>query len=229
MKRMQPTPSICKHKGILTYWGDYPEGSVERAKALGIEIWSTSKDLQTTLKLWEGKLAILRREKPWQVLGLNTADDFVKAIVGKTTKEIGKEIAKRTQIRQLREDHPEWTQQRIADEVGVSQQYVAKVTTESLESKELVVVPDHLTATDSKADYRKLPQDMREAVDQKKISLNAAAIQAGIRKRPSQGELCVKAFRKAENRLEVLKLIIAELDEHEIKFAGTIICEAYGG
>jgi hypothetical protein len=229
MKRMQPTPSICKHKGILTHWSGYPEGSVERAKALGIEIWSTSKDLQTTLKLWEGKLAILRREKPWQVLGLNTADDFVKAIVGKTTKEIGKEIAKRTQIRQLREDHPEWTQQRIADEVGVDKAYVSRTLTKPSESDNSVNTPDHLNGHSEKADFRKLPMDMREAVAQKKISLNAAAIQAGIRKRPSQGELCVKAFRKAENRLEVLKLIIAELDEHEIKFAGTIICEAYGG
>ena len=227
---MQPTPSICKHKGILTHWSGYPEGSVERAKALGIEIWSTSKSLQTTLKLWEGKLAILRREKPWQVLGLNTADDFVKAVVGKTTKEIGKEIAKRTQIRQLREDHPEWTQQRIADEVGVSRQYAHEVlSSKKSDSDKTVDIPLCLQSRTDQADYRKLPQDMREAVAQKKISLNAAAIQSGIRKRPSQGELCVKAFRKAENRLEVLKLIIAELDEHEIKFAGTIICEAYGG
>ena len=227
---MQPTPSICKHKGILTYWGDYPEGSIERAKALGIEVWSTSKSLQTTLRLWESQLAILRREKPWQVLGLNTADDFVKAVVGKTTKEIGKEIAKRTQIRQLREDHPEWTQQRIADEVGVSRQYAHEVlSSKKSDSDKTVDIPLCLQSRTDQADYRKLPQDMREAVAQKKISLNAAAIQSGIRTRPSQGELCVKAFRKAENRLEVLKLIIAELDEHEIKFAGTIICEAYGG
>lgn len=71
--------------------------------------------------------------------------------------------------------------------------------------------------------------ELFEQVVAGELSANAAAIKAGIRKRPSQGELCVKAFRKAENRLEVLKLIIAELDEHEIKFAGTIICEAYGG
>jgi hypothetical protein len=64
-----------------------------------------------------------------------------------------------------REDHPEWTQQRIADEVGVDKAYVSRTLTKSLESKELVNIPDHLTATDSKADYRKLPQDMREAVE----------------------------------------------------------------
>ncbi len=89
------------------------------------------------------------------------------------------------------------TQQRIADEVGVDKAYVSRTLTKSLESKELVNIPDHLTATDSKADYRKLPMDMREAVAQKKISLNAAAIQAGIRKRPTALDQLRATWRKA--------------------------------
>jgi hypothetical protein len=63
-----------------------------------------------------------------------------------------------------REDHPEWTQQRIADEVGVTQGYVARVITKPCESQEKVITPPHLNGDHEKADYRKLPHDMREAV-----------------------------------------------------------------
>jgi two-component sensor histidine kinase len=38
-----------------------------------------------------------------------------------------------------------------------------------------------------------------------------------IRKKPSQAEVCVKAFRKSENRLEALKMIVSELEQHEIQ------------
>ncbi len=52
-----------------------------------------------------------------------------------------------------------------APEIVGKQQYVAKVlTTENLESKELVVIPEHLTATDSKADFRKLSRCNRGVV-----------------------------------------------------------------
>jgi hypothetical protein len=96
-----------------------------------------------------------------------------------------------------REDHPEWTQQRIADEVGVDKAYVSRTLTKSCDSQESVNVPPHLNGDHEKADYRKLPQDMREAVAQKKISLNAAAIQAGIRKRPSALDQLRANWRKA--------------------------------
>jgi len=61
----------------------------------------------------------------------------------------------------LRSEHPDWTQQQIADEVGVTQGYVNQVISKNLESKDLLIVPDHLTATDSKADFRKLPEELR--------------------------------------------------------------------
>jgi hypothetical protein len=201
---MQSTPEICKYKGILTHWKDYPEGSIERAKSLGIDVWSTSKGLETTLQLWETKLCVLRREKPWQALGLKSAEEFVKAVVGKTTREIGKEITKRTQIQTYHRDNPEAKQEDIAKRFGVSQQYVSKVTTENLESKELVVIPEHLTATDSKADFRKLPAELREMVTSRQVSLNQAAIQAGIRKKPTPEDQCLRAFKKCSDKAGLL-------------------------
>lgn len=214
---MQPTPEICKHKGILTHWKDYPVGSIERAKSIGLEVWFTSKSLDTTLSLWQTELSILQREKPWKALGLKSADDFVKAVIGRTTKEIGKEITKRTRIQELRSEHPDWTQQQIADEVGVTKQYVNQIeSSKSSQEEEAVDLPEHIEGNSSKADFRKLPEELRNAVAEKKISLNAAAIKAGIRKKLSHAEKCVAAFRKAENRLEVLSIQLGELEECEL-------------
>jgi len=212
---MRQLPDICRHKGILTHYSDYPQGSIERAKSLGIELLSRSKSLEITLELWETELKILNREQPWKALGLKCAEDFVKAVIGKSTKDISKEIAKRTQIRNLRQQHPDWTQQQIADEVGVDQSYVSRVMTKMSESDNSVIPPDDMSSRTDRADFRKLPTDIQEAVCSGRMSLNQAAINAGIRKKLSQAEICVKAFRKAENRLEALRLITSELEPHE--------------
>jgi hypothetical protein len=50
-------------------------------------------------------------------------------------------------------------------------------------------------------------------VEAGRLSANAAAIAAGIRKKPSQAEIAVKAFRKAENRLEAMRLMIDAIDD----------------
>ncbi len=65
---------------------------------------------------------------------------------------------------------------------------------------------------------RRLARDCPELLDKieaGELSVNAAAIAAGIRKKPSQAEICVKAFRKSENRLEAIKLIVGELEQFE--------------
>ena len=65
---------------------------------------------------------------------------------------------------------------------------------------------------------RRLARDCPEMlgrIESGELSVNAAAVKAGIRKRPSKAEVCVSAFRKAENRLEPLRLIVAELEPFE--------------
>jgi hypothetical protein len=65
---------------------------------------------------------------------------------------------------------------------------------------------------------RRLARDCPEMLDKiesGELSVNAAAVKAGIRKKPSKAEVCVSAFRKAENRLEPLRLIVAELEPFE--------------
>jgi len=65
---------------------------------------------------------------------------------------------------------------------------------------------------------RRLYRDKPEMVDRIKsgeLSVNAAAIAAGIRKKPTPEEVCIKAFGKVENRLNTLKRIVALLAPHE--------------
>jgi hypothetical protein len=77
------------------------------------------------------------------------------------------------------------------------------------------------TGTSRDAALRRLRKDradLHEKVLRGEISAHAAMLDAGFRKKPSQAEICVKAFRKAENRLEALQLIWAQLEPHEIEW-----------
>jgi hypothetical protein len=84
------------------------------------------------------------------------------------------------------------------------------------------LLPDNVRKSsggnDTEYTLRRLARDCPEMLDKiesGELSVNAAAVKAGIRKRPSKAEICVSAFRKAENRLEPLRLIVAELEPFE--------------
>jgi hypothetical protein len=66
---------------------------------------------------------------------------------------------------------------------------------------------------------RRLARDNPELLDKieaGELTVNQAAIQAGIRKKPTAEEQCVKAFRKSQSRLVPLKVILEALDPHEL-------------
>lgn len=72
--------------------------------------------------------------------------------------------------------------------------------------------------TDTEYTLRRLARDapaMLDKIESGELSVNAAAIAAGIRKKPSHAEIAVKAFRKAENRLEAMRLMIDTLEPFE--------------
>jgi len=72
--------------------------------------------------------------------------------------------------------------------------------------------------TDTTYTLRRLARDQPELLDKieaGELSVNAAAIAAGIRKKPTPEEVCVKAFGKVENRLKTLKRIVDLLAPHE--------------
>lgn len=65
---------------------------------------------------------------------------------------------------------------------------------------------------------RRLARDAPEMLDRieaGELSVNAAAIQAGIRKKPTPEEICIKAFGKAQDKLKTLKAIIDTLEPYE--------------
>lgn len=57
--------------------------------------------------------------------------------------------------------------------------------------------------------------ELFEEVKAGRMSANAAAIQAGIRKKPTPEEQCVRAFKKCDSRLVPLKVIVESLEPHE--------------
>jgi len=130
--------------------------------------------------------------------------------------EAAQEVLKsKDKIREEKKNHPELTQKQIAEKVGVSQPYVNQVISKSCKLKETVIIPDWIKSSRDRADFRKLPPELQSKVDSKEISLNAAAIQAGIRKKPTPEELTLKAFQRATERLLVLRSIVDSLTDSE--------------
>lgn len=58
-------------------------------------------------------------------------------------------------------------------------------------------------------------EDIFTKVKSGELSVNAAAIAAGIRKKPTPAEIIVKTFAKVEDRLETLKKIVGTLTDFE--------------
>jgi hypothetical protein len=199
-------PELLKHDAILTNWRSYPEGSVERAKAIGLELLATCTNLEATIQLWESKCEIVAKEQAWKPLGLKSREDFIKVVTGRTEIAVRKKITKTQAIRDRRVSHPHETQQQTADAVGCSQQMVAKIdrmlTTKGSESELKVVAPQWVTSKDMQAAFRKLPPDQRERLEslpdeKRRGAVRQAAIAAGIVKVPSVLNQLRKLWAKA--------------------------------
>jgi DNA-binding XRE family transcriptional regulator len=211
-------PELLKHDVILTNWRSYPEGSVERAKAIGLELLATCTNLEATEQLWEAKLDIVAKERPWKPLGLGSRDDFIKAVTGRTETAVRKKITKTQAIRERRAAHPSETQQATAKAVGCSRELVKKIEatagTKTSESDEKVPVPAWVTRRDLGAAFRKLPADERSRLEalpasERRGSVRQAAIAAGIVKVPTALDKLRAAWSKATP--EDRKTFIAEV------------------
>jgi len=214
---VKKSPELLKHDAILTNWRSYPEGSVERAKAIGIELLATATNLEATLQLWESKCDIVSREQAWKPLGLKSSEDFIKAVTGRTEKAVVSKITKTQAIRSRRTTHPQETQQQTANAVGCDKGLVSKVVrglTELSETNETVNVPSWITRRDLQAAFRTLPADERERLealpdDKRRGAVRQAAIAAGIVKVPTVIDKLRAAWKKAtkEERLSFLEEI----------------------
>jgi hypothetical protein len=201
----------------LTNWRTYPPGSIERAKALGLELLATSTSLEVTYDLWETTRDVVAREEAWKPLGLKSCGEFIKAVTGRTDSSIVKKITKTEAIRQRRSSNPHETQQQTADAVGCSRKHVVEVmqgVTKKSDSNKEVTPPEWITRRDLQAAFRKLPADERERLealpDQKRRgAVRQAAIAAGIVKVPTVIDKLRAAWKKAtkEERLAFLEEI----------------------
>ena len=81
------TPEIIQYEGILTSWQNYPAGSIERAKSLGIRIWKIYRDINDDYKYWSNAKSLCLEEKIWEPLGLSDFDEFFIELTGKTLNE----------------------------------------------------------------------------------------------------------------------------------------------
>lgn len=202
---MKKTPDLLKHDGILTNWRTYPAGSIERAKALGLELLATSTSLEVTYDLWETTRDVVAREEAWKPLGLKSCGEFIKAVTGRTDKSIVKKITKTEAIRQRRASHPTETQQQTADAVGCSRKHVNEVmncVTKTSETDSVVTCPDWITRRDLQAAFRKLPDGERERLealpdDKRRGAVRQAAIAAGIVKVPAVIDRLRSAWKRA--------------------------------
>ncbi|NBW17226.1 MAG: hypothetical protein EBR82_55535 [Caulobacteraceae bacterium] len=203
---MKKPPELLKHDAILTNWRSYPEGSVERAKAIGLELLATCTNLEATIQLWESKCDIVAKEQAWKPLGLKSQEDFIKAVTGRTETAVRKKITKTQAIRDRRASHPHETQQQTADAVGCSRELVKKVDsavgTRSSQSEQKVPVPEWVTNPNQQAAFRKLPADERDRLealpaDARRGAVRRAAIAAGIVKLPSVLDQLRKLWAKA--------------------------------
>ena len=148
----------------------------------------------------------------WQELGYDSAADMVRNGYELDPQEI--EIA----VAWLKINEPD-----SAIGIGDIKAKVAsaKATKEKHQGKRndlTSINPIEVKPNSNGAVLRRLARDCPEMLDKieaGELSVNAAAIAAGIRKKPTQAEICVKAFRKAENRMEALRLITSELEPHE--------------
>jgi hypothetical protein len=76
------TPPLLRHDAILVRHDQYPPGSVERAKSLGMKLWSETKGLLASLRLVRGTAGMIDREEAWLALGVASQAELVEAIVG---------------------------------------------------------------------------------------------------------------------------------------------------
>jgi len=160
----------------------------------------------------------LREYKVWEALGFQSFEDFcvtefkktldeVEGIVGtvKVLTSSGVEqptlaqVTKTQAIINRREKYPNETLREIADEVGVSRQFVHQVlSSKRFDSNLLLDVPFWIKGKADQATFRKLSKADQEKVRKAgKGSLRGIAIAAGIVKVPTLLERLRKLWAKA--------------------------------
>jgi len=206
---------------------DAPAGSRSWALWIVAQAKLGRDRLDFDAQLLRGLLVEIQQHETWKALDLLSFDmlcstrlklspDEVEALLkAERGQTVGAVITKTQAIRERRATHPGETQQATADAVGCSQQMVAKIdraiTTESCNMQQKVVIPAWITEPHQQADFRKLPAEERARLEalpenERRGSVRAAAIQAGIIRVPTPLERAIRAVEKLDQagRMELL-------------------------
>jgi hypothetical protein len=148
----------------------------------------------------------------WQELGYDSAADMIRNGYELDPQQI--ELA----VAWLKINEPGAAV--VIDDIGKRVAVARSDNTKQGERNDLL--PDNIRkssgGTDTEYTLRRLARECPEMLDKieaGELTVNAAAIAAGIRKKPTKAEVCLAAFRKSENRLEPLRQIVAELEPFE--------------
>ena len=75
-------PEVLRVKGILYNYNDYPQGSIERAKALFADMWDKSQLTETVISVWDDAKTRILKEKAWENLGYPDPETVLREIFG---------------------------------------------------------------------------------------------------------------------------------------------------
>lgn len=168
------------------------------------------------LKDWEKEVEEARRNKIWERLGYGSIDEVLKEEVGYSKQELSLKIASAKADPLAVAGAPEGNQNAVKKKIDEAK--ADPLVEPGSKNNPNNVRVDYGNATDYT--LRRLARDCPEMLDKieaGELSVNAAAIAAGIRKKATPEEVCIKAFAKAQNRLQVFQSLISELEPHEVQ------------
>ena len=183
-------------------------GSKPWARAVAREIRYSAKKLDSDVNHIQEFISIAAKHEAWKVLGYVSLDAFL-------IKEANFTQAIIDAIRNAKGGT-------VGDAVETAKANPAKnkkggrpPKSESRKGSNFEPLPK---GNDNKRVLARLARDcpqMLDRIEAGELSVNAAAIQAGIRKKPTPEQICVREFKKCDSRLGTLKVIVESLEPHE--------------
>ena len=149
---------IHKHFDYLTPF-QAAENADEMAKIMRLKYPRACSMLETGAEFFAAMVKDVQKFETWKLIGFDTFEGFCVSELGKTVAEVkeivhgvellggnpteaqAKEASRSDRVRAMLKERPELTQSEIAREVGVSQQMVSKVTTNSLLAQKRLYLP----------------------------------------------------------------------------------------
>ena len=165
--------------------GDFPVGSVERARLLSVKLLSTWELRSVTEREWANELGKVKAECPHVRLGFKDFDAYLTALIGETEKGSRERYEAKDDVKRGNPTgNNQYRKQEIPTVGNSTQPQRAKANGRGIETQRWL---DRLA--------RDRP-DLLEKVNAGELKPKTAARQAGIIREPTAFELIKKAFAK---------------------------------